>query len=540
VGNIVLNISSFKRWQLIVLIILLLLPLYFLNLGNSSLWDLDEGVYAEMAREMVLRDDYINTFFNYQVRFDKPPLVLWITAFFYNVFGISEFTARLGIVFFSLLNLIIIYLFAEKLFNQRTATLSVLIMGTSFQYLIQSRIFYMDVPLTFLITLSLYLFYLAYKEDRRFYLLAAVALGLGTLVKGPVALGLPGLIILIYLGPVKFIKEFKYKWTYLSMFIYLLIALPWHILLWNNYGSQFLDTYFGYHMFTRFSQAIESHGGPWYYYLAVIFLGLFPWSAFLPWQVGLIKNKWKEKKDAFKFLLSWFLLILVFFSIASTKLPGYILPTYPVLVFLIAYWWDNIIDKKLAGKKYIFSSSIIILIGLILLSALFYLREDVINNYQQYIEIYELLFFFPLVFIIGGVLALLMTIKIRRPERSFIVYLIISYISLLILIMAVIPGIDQAKPIKILTQPVREYKQKDIAVASAMQMEAASTVYYTQREVKFISGMKELRTFLDHNPRVFILADEADYQELKSMNSNINLIKSHAGAVLLSNFELNS
>jgi len=77
-----LNIEYWKDWQVVLLILIILLPLYTINLGTNSLWDLDEGVYSEISREMVLRDDYINTYFNFEPRFDKPPLILWVTAFF--------------------------------------------------------------------------------------------------------------------------------------------------------------------------------------------------------------------------------------------------------------------------------------------------------------------------------------------------------------------------------------------------------------------------------------------------------------------------
>ncbi len=532
-----LNIKQWKNWQIIFIIIIVLLPIYVVNLGANTLWDLDEGVYSEMSREMLLRDDFINTYFNYNPRFDKPPLVLWVTAFFYSIFGISELTTRIGLVLFSFLNITVLYYFTNLLFNKRTAIFASIILGTSFQYVIQSRILYMDVPLTLFITISLLLFYLGFNKDRKFYIFMGISLALGTLVKGPIAIGLPGLIVLFYIGPINLYKEFKYFKTWIAALTYLLVALPWHILVYINHGNQFLSDYFGYHMLTRFSTAIETHGGPWYYYILILFLGIFPWSAFIPWLIPMIKKRWSSYKDKYKLLISWILVIFVFFSIASTKLPGYILPTYPAFAILIATWWDKLIETSKGIKKFFISNSIILLIGLIMLLGINYIRPMVENELSEYIKVLDILIYFPIIFIVGGLISFSVYFWKGKTYRALLTYIFIAYISLILIITMVLPLTEEFKPAKTLANAIPDNLGSNYKVVSSLAMEPASLVFYSKTQVKYIRDIKKLEKYLKTNSFVYAYLDEADYQNIKDEIEYLKIIKEYKNMMVIKNFK---
>jgi len=531
-----LNIKQWQNWQIILLILIILFPLYSINLGVNSLWDLDEGVYSEMSREMLLRDDFINTYFNYSPRFDKPPLVLWVTAFFYSIFGVSELTTRIGLVIFSFLNITVLYYFADLLFNRRTAIIASIILGTSFQYVIQSRILYMDVPLTLFITASLILFYLGFNRDRKYYIFMGISLALGTLVKGPIAIGLPGLIVLFYIGPINLFKEFKYSKTWLATLVYFIVALPWHILVYLNHGNQFLADYFGYHMITRFSTAIETHGGPWYYYIFILFLGIFPWSAFIPWLFPMIKNSWQTHKDKYKLLISWILVIFIFFSIASTKLPGYILPTYPAFAILIAAWWDKLLKSSTNIKKFLTSNSIILLIGILMLVGLNYIRPMVENELSEYIEVLDILIYFPIIFIVGGIISFSVYFWKEKKLRALLTYILIGYISLLMIITMVLPLADEFKPAKTLAESLPNNLASNTKVVSSLEMEPASLVFYSKTEVKYIRDVKKLENYLKTNKAVYAYVDKKDYQEIKNNIDYLEIIREYKDMKVIKNF----
>jgi len=532
-----LNIEYWKDWQVVLLILIILLPLYTINLGTNSLWDLDEGVYSEISREMVLRDDYINTYFNFEPRFDKPPLILWVTAFFYSIFGVSELTTRIGPVIFGFLNIVILYYFAKLLFNRRTAIITGLILGTSFQYLIQSRILYMDVPLTFFITTSLFLFYLGISKDRKYYILMGLTMASGTLTKGPIAIGLPGLIVLFYIGPISLIKEFKYLKTWLSVLLYFLIVLPWHVIIYINHGNKFLTEYFGYHMLTRFSTAIETHGGPWYYYIFVLFLGLFPWSAFIPWIIPMIKNNWKGNRDKYRLLIIWIFVILVFFSIASTKLPGYILSAYPAFALLIAAWWDRLIKTGKGIRKLLVSNTILILIGVIMIFGLNYIRPMVERDLREYLKVLDILFYFPNIFIAGGIISYSVYFWKEKKYRSLVTYITVAYIILVLIIALVMPLAEEFKPVKTLAGALPTNITNEVKVLSSLEMEPASLVFYSKTKIYYIKDIDKLKDYLRANEFVYAFLDDEDYNKIKDDFKHLEIIKTYRDILVIKNFK---
>ncbi len=531
------SVENYKNWQILLLILIILIPLYTINLGVNTLWDLDEGVYSEMSREMLLRDDFINTYFNYAPRFDKPPLVLWVTAFFYSILGVGELTTRIGLVIFSFLNITVLYYFAQRLFNRRTAIIASIILGTSFQYVIQSRILYMDVPLTLFITSSLLFFHLGFHKSRKYYPLMGIALALGTLVKGPIAIGLPGLIVLFYVGPITLFKEFKYGWTWTAALVYFIVALPWHIVVYINHGNQFLADYFGYHMLTRFSTAIETHGGPWYYYILILFLGLLPWSAFIPWLYPLIKNSWNKNKDKYKLLISWIAVIFIFFSIASTKLPGYILPTYPAFAILIGLWWDKLLTTGKGIKKFLVSNSIILLIGIVMLIGLNYIRPMVETELSEYIEVLDILRYFPIIFIAGGLLSFSVYFWKEKKLRAFLTYTAVAYIALIVIITMVLPLVDEFKPAKTLAEALPAQLEKEVKVVSSLEMEPASLVFYSKTKVLYIRDVIKLEEYLQNNESVYAYLDREDYDKIKDSFTELQIVKEYKDMLVIKNFK---
>jgi len=464
--------------------------------------------------------------------------VFWVTSFFYKLFGDNEFTSRIGIVFFGLSNLIVLFFFAKRLFDKKTAILSMLILGLSFQYLIQSRIIYMDVPLTFFISLSLYFFYLGYHDNRKNYLWMGLALGLGTMVKGPVALGLPCLIYIFYLGFFKFFKEFRYKWTWLAALIYFATVLPWHILLYINYGQDFLNVLFGYHMFERYTDVIVSSGGPIYYYIIMIVVGLFPWSVFIPWIYPSIKNNWQEEKDKFRFLLIWFAIIFVFFTIAKTKLPGYILPSYPVFAILIAYWWGNIFLDSYPRKKLIISTVSILVIGVLSFFGLNNLRIIVERDFNQFIGLYKVLYIVPFLSIAGGLIILIITFYSKNYKayiKLFIVFSLITYISLFIFNTSVVPTIDKFKVAKPLAEVVPKNNEAEFSIASALETRPASLVFYSKRRVNYLNNLTEVKKFMKDEQNYYIYLDKEDYITLKEQSYDLVLIKEYNNSLIVKN-----
>ena len=277
----------------------------------------------------------------------------------------NEFTSRMGSALFGILGLWLVYLFGKKLYTQRTGILATIILGTSLIFFLETQLTLLDTTLTFFITLTLYWFYIGYHQGKRiFLLLLGIPLGLGILTKGPVALlllGGVGITIWFYY----LIKRQKkwcelFNWQLLVGFVIAgVISVPWYLAMWHRFGAAFIQSHFGYHMFTRFTTAIEDHGGnQWYfylYYVIMLFVGLFPWSMNI---ISSIRFGIKKINTSSLFLLVWAGVIFIFFSIAQTKLPGYVVPMLPPIAILIGCWWDHIAFRKYQPKQFVGGKSV--------------------------------------------------------------------------------------------------------------------------------------------------------------------------------------
>ena len=170
--------------------------LYFLQLGSHGLMNPDEGRYAEIPREMLESGDFLTPRLNYVLYFEKPHLHYWLTAASFLVFGQNEFAARFTPALLAFLTIMITWFVARKFEDENTANLSAIILGTSGLFFAISRINIIDMTLSFFLTLSLFSFYVFYKENKKRWLyIFYIALALATLSKGLVGVVLPGGVI---------------------------------------------------------------------------------------------------------------------------------------------------------------------------------------------------------------------------------------------------------------------------------------------------------------------------------------------------------
>jgi hypothetical protein len=194
-----------------------------------------------------------------------------------------------------------------------------------------------DALLNLFISATLYALFCYDQNQRRIYLLAAYAgMGLGFMTKGPVAVVIPLMVILAYYASRKQWRRCLPVFVQpLGWCIFLLIALPWYVALYLKHGPAFFQEIFLVQNLGRFMKPMESHSGPFFYYLPVIIVGLIPFSTLLFYAARQIPQFWQ--KDTTRFLLLWFGFVFLFFSLAGTKLHHYIVYGYvPLLIFMAA------------------------------------------------------------------------------------------------------------------------------------------------------------------------------------------------------------
>ena len=317
----------------------------FLDLGGAALIEPDEGRNAEIAREILLLKDWITPHYDLIPRLDKPIFFFGLVALSYKLFGISEWAARLPSALAALACLCITYRFANSLFGRRAGLWSALILLSSMEFFALSRAVLMDMTLTCFISLALWSFWLGQREvgsgpRKSRFLLMYVAMGMATLLKGPIGFVLPVAVIGVYLLLTKRWSLLRRMQIPLGIALLILTVAPWYLAA-ESRNPGYLHYFLWEENVHRFTSAQFNRSGPWYYFIGVLAAGLFPWTALLP---TTIADLWQRPlKDERLLLVLWIALPLLFFSLSSSKLPHYILPIYPPLAIILA----AVIDKAL-------------------------------------------------------------------------------------------------------------------------------------------------------------------------------------------------
>gem|GEM_PF-2020561 len=338
-------VTQSTRAQMLCLVIAVGVASVFPFLGSPSLWDFDEAFYAEISRNMAEGKDWVVPVFNGSVRFDKPPLLYWLTALWYKAFGPSELGVRIFPACFLVATCAMTFLIGERLFTARVGLLSGVILSTSALTMILGRMGLMDTGLMFFVVTAVYLLLTAGERARLArYIGSGALIGLGMLIKGPIAAFLALVSALGALGPVRFFRRLREPGLWLTALTGLAVAAPWHVLMWLRFGREFYERYFGFHQVSLLTDEMLGHGGPFYYYVVVIIVGLLPWSSVLarmPYALKdlMVSNDTAGRREAVKRLLWWFAPAFVFFSLISTKAPACVLPVLPPFCVLLAATW---------------------------------------------------------------------------------------------------------------------------------------------------------------------------------------------------------
>lgn len=359
--------------------------LYLPGLGRPALWEPDEGRYAEIAREMVLSGDYVTPRDDFELYFEKPPLVYWAEAAAIRIFGPNEFAVRLPAALFSVGQVVATAALAEVMSGATAGFFAALVLGLSPLFFGFARFATLDPALAFFLTAALATFYLAAREDsfsqpsaRRWMLISAAMLAMGTLAKGPIALLLAGAIALAWLAIERRLREIVRMPLVWCGLIYAAIVLPWFILM-EARNPGFLRFFFIHEHLERYTTSSEHGWGPWFF-IPIVLGGMWPWIFFVPLGWSAMRGDVLPEsapasslRSAASFLCIWFLVIFVFFSIPRSKLGSYILPALPPLAIVAGYGLARLRAVDDSSRRRLFA--LIAIANLVLASAVFIFIE---------------------------------------------------------------------------------------------------------------------------------------------------------------------
>lgn len=487
--------------------------IFFHGIGTYSLMDVDETRYVAMSRDMFHSKDFLTLYLNGQYFFEKPPLYFWQECLSFALWGgkVNEFTARFPVALLGFLFSFIVYFTCRKRINRRFGVFTSLILATSLEFIMLAKYAILDIVLTFYIGLALVCYFQVYfcqDNHKKFYWWAFYAFtGLAVMAKGIPGIAIPfGTVFFTSIIAKKFKNIFKPLYLIPGMLLFLLIVLPWHIIMFKIHNPLFFDEYIIKHHLHRFLNTANNEIGrkqPFYYYFIIILWGFIPW-VFSMIAVFVDKiNNWKkqnyiEKIKTFNFdsldnvhkmlALCWVavLWIIIFFTSSSTKLATYILPVYYPLALITALMWKDYVEKKEHEKPINISVKIFgwfsVIAGIAAMFTPFYLPAQLED------DIAEIRWFSLICLLVLGIGTLLF-VKYKKYIGVFVFY---------VLFMTVVSAFATEEFFEVdyrfgqqdLVNFAKYAKEKDYTISSFGMDRKYSLLYYNDEIVDYNTNSK--------------------------------------------------
>lgn len=383
-------------WPIFVVLVIFV---YFFGLQVPLLGP-DEPRYAQVAREMFERGDWITTTLGGFHWFEKPALLYWYQIAAYHIFGVNEFAARFGSALSGLGTVLSLWLCAQYAEGFGKPNRLALIAAASLGLIVFSRGASFDIILTFPITAAMCAFF-AYDSRERadktsllpliiFYIFVGVSL----LAKGLVGIVFPFAIVGFYFVLMRRIPSAKFLVSVVwGTLLAAAVASAWYLPMYLANGWEFIDEFFIQHHFQRYTSNKYFHPQPFYFFFFVLPLMTLPWLPFFFAKLWRMLRRLFSKRDAENaspkfspvevFAFAWLAVPLVFFSFSGSKLPGYILPALPPCLMLAAMCADKFIaenSRRIALIRAAAVTTLVIVVGLIIFALPRYAETDSVKT----------------------------------------------------------------------------------------------------------------------------------------------------------------
>jgi 4-amino-4-deoxy-L-arabinose transferase-like glycosyltransferase len=537
--------TGFGKKFFILLIVLVWAVIYCGTLFQPPLMDDADTVHAEAAREMVEHHDWVTLKINGGFRYlEKAPLMYWLVAASFKIFGVHDWSARLPIALGMLALLLVVYRMGRRFYGDEGGMYAALALATGFGPFIYTRFMIPEMLVALWLAMGFDFFLMSLEqtsgdqsergEQPSVWICwgLAATMALNVLTKGLIGLVFPIGTIVLYLLLTKNVRHLLRLRLLSSFLVFLAIAAPWHLLAGFRNPAQgeargFFWFYFVNEHFLRFLKKrypADYDTVPLWLFWGLMLVWLMPWTAFIveavrqvPAKLAAFRAGLSAQQRATVIFALWPLVILLFFSFSSRQ-EYYVLPGLPGMALLLGGWLaresasaPESSDRR-SGK---ISSMVLVVLGVaicILCAALAWNSQTPPANY----DIAELLkknpqdyalsfghildltpqamgaFKMPLLaagfaFALGTILNLIL----RRRNRAFAANLVLTLMTT-VLLYAAHQGLVIFSPVlssKVLAQAIQRHWKPGAIIEDNGDYEAASSVnYYTRRQIRILNG----------------------------------------------------
>lgn len=415
--------------------------IFFFNIGNYPLMDVDETRYVSMARDMFHCKDFLTLYLNGEFFFEKPPLYFWGECLSFAIFGkVTEFTARFPVALYGTLSTLLLYFTGKKIVSRRFGVISALILATTLEFVILAKFAILDIVVTTCVGFSVMFGFLTQfvqdKNKKYMWWLFYIFSGLAVMAKG-----IPGFVVpfavmfFVTIANKTFKQVFKPQYILPGFLLFFLIVLPWHLIMFKIHDPLFFHEYIIKHHIERFLNSNEiNREQPFYFYILTVLWGLVPWI-FSAIAVGITKLKSIKKfnvtelSNPQKYLLFnaiAFVVTMLFFSSSSTKLITYILPVYFFTACILGFVWEDYMFNKKYEKP--INITVYILGGICILAGILTCFAKFVLPAQTYSDLLTIKWFCIILVLAFGISSILCAIK-KHPKGVFACYVLFILIT---------------------------------------------------------------------------------------------------------------
>lgn len=316
-------------------ILLLAVLINLVGAITLPLFDEDEGEYGEVAVEMAQSGNYISPTLNGQPFYEKPILAFWLQAPLVKMFGVHEGVFRAPSYIACILWFWIIFYFGRRHWGGEQGALAAIFAATSLGVVVSAQAAAMDGVLCLLISLACFDIYESWEGNNQGQWRIFLWMALGFLAKGPIAILVPLLTSLIFYGIQGDLKRWLGSvFNPLGWLVFLGIASPWYLLQYQHQGWDFINYFLLRENLGRFTGSLQGHSGSLFYYVPVLLLIALPHTQRL---LSSLREGWQSRQEPLpQFLLIWFAVVFMVFSLTGTKLPHYLLIGLTPIFLLMA------------------------------------------------------------------------------------------------------------------------------------------------------------------------------------------------------------
>lgn len=335
--------------------------LFFYGLGQFGLIGVDEPRYAQVAREMLDRHDWITPTLNGCPWLEKPPLYYWQAMLAFLLFGVSDVAARIPSAVDATLLVVAVYFFFRR-FRHGVEVDAALITASGAGVVGYAHAASTDMVLTATFSIGMLAWWAWRESGKKIYLaLFYLFMAMGMLAKGPVAPFLAAGVIVLFAAATREWRVVVATLWFPGVLLFCAVSLPWYLAV-EMHNPVFFREFILEHNLARFSTNLYHHPEPFWYFVPVMLLALMPWTIFVIVAfVHAARAWWAERKSISRspdfelqfnvFACLWLIIPLIFFSISQSKLPGYILPAVPAGAMLLAEYLRRY-DQEIRVSKW--------------------------------------------------------------------------------------------------------------------------------------------------------------------------------------------